>query len=170
MRERLVSLCQVLFMLAICLTILTGVKLYRGNDSTPVQEDPIEEDTIPGFYTLSPDEGLREALEYYGLHHPDIVYAQAILETGNFRSNVCINRNNLFGLYNSRKREYYKFDHWAESIEAYRDWIQRKYNPPQDYYKFLERINYASDPLYTNKLKTIVKNGKRRHTEGDSIP
>ena len=99
-----------------------------------------------------------EALEYYGAKHPQIVYAQAILETGHFKSNVCLNYNNLFGLYDSKNKDYYKFNHWAESIVAYKEWIQKKYQPPDNYYAFLEEINYANDAKYISILKSIVNN------------
>lgn len=112
----------------------------------------------PDFMYQSPREGLKEALEYFDIKNPDIVYAQAILETGNFKSNLCIYNNNLFGLYDSKNKRYHKFNHWTESVIAYRDWIQYKYNLKEDYYDFLKRINYAEDTLYINKLKYIVNN------------
>ena len=39
---------------------------------------------------------------------------------------------------------------------AYKDYIQKKYQPPNDYYKFLEELPYATDPQYINKVKRIV--------------
>lgn len=120
----------------------------------------------PKFFSQTPKEGLEEALSYYGLKHKDIVYAQAILETGNFKSKVCKENNNLFGLYNSKKKRYCKFKHWAESVVAYKEWIQKKYQPPNNYYKFLENVNYAEEKEYTRLLKEIVntrKDDKRRH-------
>lgn len=68
--------------------------------------------------------------------NPDIVYAQAILETGHFKSKVCKDCNNLFGLYDSRNKRYYKFDKWHYSIKAYKTMIQSKYKPPDNYHKF----------------------------------
>ena len=115
-------------------------------------------DIQPDFFSKLPQEGLMEALEYYEIKHPQIVYAQAILETGHFKSNVCLNYNNLFGLYDSKNKDYYKFNHWAESIVAYKEWIQKKYQPPNNYYVFLEEINYASDKEYISTLKSIVNN------------
>lgn len=115
-------------------------------------------DIQPDFFSKSPQEGLMEALEYYEVKHPQIVYAQAVLETGHFKSNVCLNYNNLFGLYDSKNKDYYKFNHWAESIVAYKEWIQKKYQPPNNYYVFLEEINYASDKKYISTLKSIVNN------------
>lgn len=111
----------------------------------------------PSFLKKPPKDGLMEALRYYNVHHPDIVYAQARLETGNFKSDLCINGNNLFGLYNSKEGKYYKYDHWFESILDYVNYIQYKYKPDTDYYDFLESIGYAEDPCYIRKLKTIVK-------------
>lgn len=117
----------------------------------------------PDFFSKSPQEGLMEALEYYGVKHPKIVHAQAVLETGHFKSDLCLNDNNLFGLYNSKRGKYHKFDHWTESVIAYKDFIQYKYKPPEDYYKFLQRIGYAEDSNYISKLKGIVnKNDTRR--------
>lgn len=80
--------------------------------------------------------------------------------------------NNLFGLYNSKEKRYYTFDHWKDCVIAYKEWIQKKYQPPNNYYTFLEEINYAEEKSYIRLLKEIVKNrkdDKRGHTEGDSF-
>ena len=120
----------------------------------------------PEFLLKSPEEGLIEALDYYDVEYPNIVYAQAILETGHFKSKVYREYNNLFGLYNSKTKSYYKFDHWSESVIAYLDFIQNKYKPPNDYYKFLSDIGYAEDPEYINKLKRIVNQYDKRRATG----
>ena len=117
------------------------------------------------FFSKSPQEGLMEALEYYGVKHPKIVHAQAVLETGHFKSDLCLNDNNLFGLYNSKRGKYHKFDHWTESVIAYKDFIQYKYKPPEDYYKFLQRVGYAKDSNYISKLKRIVNKNDTRRSE-----
>ena len=110
----------------------------------------------PKFFSQTPKEGLEEALSYYGLEHKDIVYAQAVLETGHFKSKGCTVHNNLFGLYNSKAGRYHRFDHWTDGVIAYKEWIQRKYKHPEDYYYFLQRIGYAEDSAYSYKLKRIV--------------
>lgn len=97
-----------------------------------------------------------EALYYYQVEYPEIVFAQAILETGYFRSKICKEYNNLFGLYNTKKQDYCKFNHWTESIVGYLKYIQYKYKAPEDYYDFLERIGYAEDPMYIYKLQELV--------------
>lgn len=152
-------------MLGVC--IIGIVLLHRHEDDTIIEPTVSPSPPEPVFFQKPVKEGLKEALVFYGIQHPDIVYAQAILETGHFQSYGCLEDNNLFGLYNSRDRKYHRFDHWTDGVIAYREWIQRRYKPPEDYYKFLQRIGYAEDPNYINKLKQIVNsNDKRRGLEG----
>ncbi len=162
--------------LAMVVCVVGVALLHRLEDKPPSPSysaitTPDTMDLLPVFMSKSADEGLAEALEYYDIHHPDIVYAQALIETGHFTSVGCVRHNNLFGLYNSRAKRYCRFNHWSESVIAYKEWIQRRYKPPEDYYKFLARIRYASDPQYIQKLKQIVRenNDKRRYAEGDII-
>lgn len=108
----------------------------------------------PPFIDKSPQEGLWEALEYYDIHHKEIVYAQAILETGHFKSKGCTIGNNLFGL---RGKHYHRYNHWTDSVKAYKEKIQSRYKPKEDYYSFLKRIKYATNPNYISLLKNIVK-------------
>lgn len=103
------------------------------------------------------DNNVYEAIKHYKLEYPEIVYAQAVLETGNFRSLVCLDYNNLFGLWDNVKGDYYRFDHWSESILFYKDRIQNRYKKGEDYFIFLKRINYAKDANYEQKLAKIVK-------------
>lgn len=106
------------------------------------------------------DSILYLALEYYNIKHPRVVLAQAKLETGNYTSRHCIKGNNLFGLYNSKKKKYFQFNHWSESIEAYKNMIEYKHRDGENYYKFLERIGYATSPTYVDKVKQIENNLK----------
>ena len=97
-----------------------------------------------------------EACKYYEIQYPEIVTSQSILETGHYKSKVCLQYNNLFGLYNSRKRDYYSFDHWTESVKAYYDLVQYRYKEG-DYYAWLSKIGYAEDPNYIAKVKSVQK-------------
>lgn len=142
------------------------VHSYLRKDEPPeMKVVHIVSEKQPDFFNKSPQEGLMEALKYYEVKHPQIVYAQAVLETGHFKSELCLNGNNLFGLYNSRKHEYYTFDHWTESVVAYLNYVQYRYKPPNDYYRFLSDIGYAEDPDYINKLKVIVSRNDKRRSE-----
>lgn len=174
MRERIKDFIKVALALGICITGITFMYRLEGKSGSLACATAPPPDTIaspPVFMNKPAKEDLKEALSFYGIHHPDIVYAQAILETGHFKSAGCLKHNNLFGLYNSKARRYCRFKHWSESVIAYKEWIQRRYKPPEDYYKFLSRIHYASDPTYISKLKQIVKkeNDKRRYTKRDTI-
>ena len=111
---------------------------------------------------LTPEKDLYSTLLSLHVQCPEIVYAQAILETGNFTSNVCIEYNNLFGLYNSKVGDYYRFDNWMDSVVFYIENIQSKYRPQNNYYQFLENLGYAQDPSYIDKIKEIVSNGRIR--------
>lgn len=104
------------------------------------------------------DSTLYLALEYYNIKHPRIVLAQAKLESGNYTSDHCVKRNNFLGLYNSRKKEYFSFKHWTDCIEGYKNMIEYKHRDDEDYYEFLIRISYASDPNYISKVKQIENN------------
>lgn len=130
---------------------------YQEEHREPEKVDVLRLEQPEFLLSEKPNDDLMAVLEYYNVKHKNIVYAQAILETGHFRSKVCREYNNLFGLYNSRSKDYYKFNHWSESVVAYLNYIQYRYKPPNDYYKFLEEIGYAEDPQYITKLKNIVK-------------
>ena len=98
------------------------------------------------------------------LKHPEIVYAQAILETGWLNSKAFREKNNLFGLYDSRKHELYTFKSVDDCILAYKKWIQNKYYKGGDYYDFLncmwknkkgECKKYASASNYTQTVEKV---------------
>jgi len=157
MRQRVFN---VLISLAVCGLGTLQYLGYTSNRDEP-EESLTDIEVInaePTFFDKSPEEGLMEALEYYGVKHPNVVYAQAVLETGHFKSDLCINGNNLFGLYNSRKKRYYTFDHWKDCIIAYKEMIQYKYKDGDDYLNFLKEIGYAEDSEYNCKLKKLIKN------------
>lgn len=129
---------------------------YQRNHKIPTDVNILRIEQPEFLLSEAPDDYLMEALEYYKVQYKDIVYAQAILETGHFKSRVCKEYNNLFGLYDSSQGDYYRFDHWSDSIVAYLSYIQSKYKPPNDYYQFLIEIGYAEDPDYVSKVKQIA--------------
>ena len=147
--------------LIICIVVIVDIKsntkeisrLNNKLDSLIVNNNNYFYSHIITFVNKTPEEGIDEALQYYNIEHPTIVKAQAIFETAHFTSDLCIKNNNLFGLYDSKNKKYYSYNHWWESIEAYKKLVQRKYNKSKYYYMFLEDIKYAKDKEYINKLK-----------------
>ena len=103
--------------------------------------------TIPNLY--------KEIIRN-GILYPKIVLAQAILETGWFRSSVCRNKHNLFGLTNPRTGKYYEFNHWTESVRAYYTKVQYKYKGG-NYLLWLDEIGYAEDPKYIIQLNKVFQ-------------
>ena len=101
-------------------------------------------------------ENLMSVMDEVGISNQLFVLAQAVLETGNFDSNVCRNYHNLFGLYDSRNKCYYKFARWEDSVIGYQKFIQYRYKGG-NYLSFLRRIGYAEDPRYTSKVAQIAK-------------
>lgn len=99
-------------------------------------------------------ETLLIELKKQNIHHPDIVLAQSLLETGHFKSKLCKNHNNLFGIRKNGK--YVRYNSWIDSVADYKKSIQNKYRKGEDYYSFIKRIKYASDPNYIRKLKKLI--------------
>ena len=110
-------------------------------------ENNLPQLTIPNLY--------KEIIRN-GILYPKIVLAQAILETGWFRSSVCRNKHNLFGLTNPRTGKYYEFNHWTESVRAYYTKVQYKYKGGH-YLHWLEEIGYAENPMYKEAIYCILK-------------
>lgn len=118
-------------------------ELQKKTDDITKSENNLPELTIPNLY--------KEIIRN-GILYPKIVLAQAILETGWFRSSVCKNKHNLFGLTNPRTGKYYEFNHWTESVRAYYTKVQYKYKGG-NYLLWLDEIGYADNPDY---IRTVV--------------
>ena len=119
----------------------------KKTDDITKSENHLPELTIPNLY--------KEIIRN-GILYPKIVLAQAILETGWFRSSVCRNKHNLFGLTNPHTGKYYKFNHWTESVRAYYTKVQYKYKGG-NYLLWLEDIGYAEDPKYIIAVENVLR-------------
>jgi len=88
---------------------------------------------------------------------PEIVLKQAKLETNNFKSNVFLSKNNLFGFQNDFK--IYEFDNWIECVNFYKILQDRYYKGSRtdenEYYKWLKSHKFAFDGRYNEKLKKM---------------
>lgn len=125
------------------------------NDSKPSKNVPVHSYYEGKSHELTL-ENLISVMDEVGISNQLFVLAQAVLETGNFESNVCRNYHNLFGLYDSRNKCYYKFARWEDSVIGYQKFIQYRYKGG-NYLSFLRRIGYAEDPHYTSKVAQIAK-------------
>lgn len=107
-----------------------------------------------------------------GIRHPDIVLAQAILESGYLTSQVFIENNNLFGMRFperrptvalSKNRGYSVYNCWIDSVKDYKlfqEFLFRKKEKTRDeYFDYLNRV-YAEDPNYVPFLKKVIEDNK----------
>lgn len=148
----------VILFISIIFGFATGYSLHHLIHTNKPVDDAILLPENPFYLTEEVNEEvLYKTLKHYDFPSPAIITAQAILESGNFKSKLCIDNNNLFGLYNSRTLSYFKFDSWISCVFAYRQFILNKYKSDEEYYSFLKRINYAEDPEYCKKVKAIEK-------------
>ncbi len=106
------------------------------------------------------------------IKHPDIVLAQAILESGYLSSQIFIENNNLFGMRFperrptvalSENRGYSVYDCWTDSVKDYKLFqeflFKRKEKTRDEYFDYLDRI-YAEDPNYVPFLKKVIEDNK----------
>lgn len=161
-------------------------------DTTAFTDNTLKEDTLntpqqakaifsqkcnryksPAIDTYSTDlpalniENLRKEIRKNGIKFEDIVVAQSLIETGYFRSRVCRELNNLFGLTNPRTGKYYEFNHWTESVKAYYTKVQYRYSqknmkikPDVDYLLWLRDLPYAEDKGYIRAIIKMLRNMK----------
>lgn len=152
-------------MYKITCTIMLVCILFTTNSTT--SQEVILTENIPQY--LIPEDALTKlslskenvyiVMNHYDIKFQDIVYRQILLETGHFKSKGT-KRGNLLGIYNSKKKSYYRYKHWSESIKVYATKIQNRYkydstHTDKDYYNFLKKIKYAKDKKYIYKLKRI---------------
>lgn len=113
------------------------------------------------------EDNLRAVIKRYGIRFPDIVMAQAKLETGHFTSKSFTKYNNLFGMKMAKSRltvarnERYghaSYEHWTYSVMDYalfQSTFARKIRTRKGYMRYLGR-NYASDERYIDKLTKLL--------------
>jgi flagellum-specific peptidoglycan hydrolase FlgJ len=118
-------------------------------------------------------QGLYNEILEQGLEFPDIVFAQAILESGHFKSKIFKKNKNLFGMKYPSKRKtvslgkrygYSFYEFWEESVEDYYLYqeylLKKKKISRSQYFLYLDR-NYASNKGYSKKLQVIILLFKR---------
>jgi uncharacterized FlgJ-related protein len=119
-------------------------------------------------------ERLRGYLDELNVRFPHIVYAQARLESGNFKSSIFRNNNNLFGMKVARRRPttnkgeengHAYYDNWKESVQDYAFFQAAYLNDVKtegEYFQYLS-ANYASSENYVNTLKGIINKEKQKN-------
>lgn len=111
-------------------------------------------------------EKFKEYLLELNLKYPEIIFAQARLETGNFTSRAFREQNNLFGLHVARQRptlakkgkgRLAHYSSWRDSVVDYAFLVadrMRKLDSREDYLRYLD-ANYDV-PGYSKKLLKFI--------------
>ena len=101
--------------------------------------------------------------------YPEIIYAQAKLESGNFKSELVKTNNNYFGMKISGNRPttrsaeengYAYYDNWRMSVIDYvfYSWCNLKdLKTREDYYDALTQMKYSETSDYIERVKTNEK-------------
>jgi len=107
---------------------------------------------------------LKQYLLELNVRFPHIVYAQAELESGGFKSNLFKQNNNLFGMRVATRRPtinkgeengFAYYDNWKESVIDYAMYSAAYLNDiktEDEYFQYLAQ-NYAEAPHYVEALK-----------------
>lgn len=131
--------------------------------------EPVKTITIITNYeqdTTFSEVALVHYLEELNIKYPDIVYAQAKLESGNFNSPLFKLNNNLFGMTTISNRPttckgskygFAYFNTWKDSTLDYLIY-QCLYLNDKTYEEYLQYLDsvYAEDEEYINKIKNIA--------------
>lgn len=105
-----------------------------------------------------------EQIILHNILYPEVALAQARFESGNFKSYIFKQNNNMFGMRLPKARKttaiakhknYAVYDSWISSIQDYKLWqdnIPHKYKiNKKTYLSYLQRI-YASNTNYISML------------------
>lgn len=134
--------------------------------------------------TVSATEQMLYVFDTIGIKFPEVVLAQAIHETAMFKSQICKENHNLFGMKESSRDHdigsnrghamYPHTDHkgvctiqcFLPSLRDYRDWQQRmmpltKISNDDDYIYYLQNLpgglSYAEDKTYPKHIRKYLK-------------
>jgi uncharacterized FlgJ-related protein len=142
---------KLLFMTLIGITAYFVLKNTMFKQPIPeIRKPSIIVDTVR-IETFS-EANLIRYMDILEIEYPNIVLAQAKLESGNFTSNRFKQYNALFGFQTSNTNVL-KYKSWKESVINYKNWQMRRLKDGENYYDFLVRVKYSEDPNYINKLK-----------------
>ena len=118
-------------------------------------------------------ENLWSIIKSMDIMYPEIVFAQAILETGHFQSQNCKEANNLFGMMmpnvretvavGKNKRGFAVYETWVQSVQDYALYqsytMRKKKMTESQYLNFIDK-KYSESRGYAKLLKKIIQRHK----------
>ena len=118
-------------------------------------------------------ENLWLTIKAMDIMYPEIAFAQAILETGHFKSQNCKEANNLFGMMMPNVREtvaikknsrgFAVYETWVQSVQDYQLYqsymMKKKKMTRSQYLNFIDK-KYSESRGYAKLLKKIIQRHK----------
>lgn len=149
---------------------------YTPNPYAPIVES-VEEQERPKMIFLPiknvfTEEKLINYLNEINIKFPEIVFAQAKLESSNFTSDIFLENHNFFGmkcatkrafLHKGENRGHAKYENWEDCVidyALYQATYLHHIKTKQQYLSYL-RKHYAEDPNYVDKLIQLMEDDGR---------
>lgn len=155
-------------LIVFCIYAAAMLMVAMGKDKDPKVIVRTETKVIPENPDEFTPEKFKEYLKALNIKHYKIAYAQACLETGNFKSKTFRISNNLFGMRQAKSRpttnsgEYLRhacYTHWRESVLDYALYYSKylsKFRTQKSLLNYLAK-HYAEDSMYVIKIKNLIK-------------
>lgn len=174
LKPRSVIVHIVLVTLIICLFTSGATFVFGFKEGRNVLQNltPEERLIIINEYDKFTPQKLKAYMAELNIPHSDIVYAQAVLETGNFTSHICKTNNNFFGMKVATIRPttnigeengHAAFKNWRQSVIDYAlyssCYLTRMTR--DEYFAYLGS-RYAEDPNYIIRVKQIIEKEKNK--------
>lgn len=121
-------------------------------------------------------ENLNKYLKEKGIDDTSYIIAQFSLESGNFKSNLFINSNNICGMKSGKKRKatvigrtksgYAKYANWTNSVDDFLSWLERhSLNPNSSTYIYkLKQKHYNNSSKYANLILKTRSQIKKKYS------
>lgn len=155
---------RILLFIAIFPLLVSFSSSSGGNKNKESTKETVKDSSSVLSYQNLYDEIVRN-----GIDHPEIVFAQAILESGHFKSKVFRENRNLFGMKMPRSRKtlakkslngYAFYTSWKESVADYKlyqqSYLKGKSSSKESYYSNLNKRYASIGGSYSSHLKKIV--------------
>ena len=160
-----------LLILGIVSITLINVLVFGFSHSTKLvtiqeQSEEINNIIIKDEVVFSED-NLKNLLLELNVRFPHIVLAQAKLESGNFKSHMFLENNNIFGMKEAKRRPttnkgtqngHAYYENWKDCVIDYAFYQAAYLNSlktEDQYYQYLS-ASYAEDPKYISKVRSIA--------------
>lgn len=184
-RAFIILLFIIMCMIGIIITIGVNKEIFN-NKTTPTTElmllDSMNKEVYSMYDINKPftSERLIQLLNDLNIQNKEIVYAQAVLETGHFKSKLFLLNHNLFGMRKAYQRPttnnddkkhenvikgYAFYTTWENSVIDYALW-QTGYSRNLSQEQYFEKLQsvYAEDVNYVKMLKQIISDNKHLFT------